>query len=61
MKTLLDTNILTLSIPARRFTRRCGEFSRAATPEGDELCLVPQNLYELWAVCTRPAEQNGLA
>jgi predicted nucleic acid-binding protein len=28
--------------------------------QGEELCVVPQNLYEFWAVCTRPAAQNGL-
>jgi predicted nucleic acid-binding protein len=28
--------------------------------QGDTLCLVPQNLYEFWVVCTRPTAQNGL-
>jgi hypothetical protein len=28
--------------------------------QGEELCVVPQNLYEFWVVCTRPAGQNGL-
>lgn len=27
---------------------------------GDELCIVPQNLYEFWAVATRPVSVNGL-
>jgi predicted nucleic acid-binding protein len=27
---------------------------------GERLCLVPQNLYEFWAVATRPLAQNGL-
>jgi len=27
---------------------------------GEELQLVPQNLFELWVVATRPAAQNGL-
>ena len=27
---------------------------------GDTLCIVPQNLYEFWNVCTRPLEKNGL-
>jgi predicted nucleic acid-binding protein len=26
----------------------------------DQLCIVPQVLYELWSVCTRPAGENGL-
>ncbi|MBL8233532.1 MAG: hypothetical protein JNL98_33860 [Bryobacterales bacterium] len=25
------------------------------------VCIVPQNLYELWTVATRPAASNGLA
>lgn len=25
------------------------------------MCIVPQNLYELWTVATRPASSNGLA
>lgn len=27
---------------------------------GEELCVVPQNLYEFWAVATRPTASNGL-
>jgi predicted nucleic acid-binding protein len=27
---------------------------------GTDLHIVPQNLFELWVVATRPAEQNGL-
>jgi predicted nucleic acid-binding protein len=27
---------------------------------GDELCIVPQNLIEFWAVATRPLNVNGL-
>ncbi|MGA3261799.1 MAG: PIN domain nuclease, partial [Bryobacteraceae bacterium] len=27
---------------------------------GRELHIVPQNLFELWVVATRPASQNGL-
>jgi len=27
---------------------------------GDGLFIVPQCLYELWVICTRPVEQNGL-
>jgi predicted nucleic acid-binding protein len=30
------------------------------TARGVELQIVPQNLYELWAVATRPVAQNGL-
>jgi len=29
-------------------------------PSATSLQIVPQNLFELWVVATRPAEQNGL-
>ncbi len=28
--------------------------------DGGELCIVPQIVYEYWAVCTRPVDANGL-
>ena len=28
--------------------------------QGEEICLVPQNLIEFWAVATRPMTSNGL-
>lgn len=28
--------------------------------QGEELCIVPQNLIEFWAVATRPVSVNGL-
>jgi len=27
---------------------------------GEELCIIPQNLIEFWAVATRPLANNGL-
>jgi predicted nucleic acid-binding protein len=33
---------------------------KALTARGGELHIVPQNLFELWVVATRPASQNGL-
>ena len=27
---------------------------------GDRVCIIPQNLIEFWAVCTRPVANNGL-
>ncbi len=58
---LLDTNILV-------------RYARAADPDfatvdvsvnmlhatGESLCVVPQNIYEFWAVATRPIVANGL-
>lgn len=32
----------------------------AAIDRGDELCVVPQILYEFWVAATRPRPQNGL-
>jgi predicted nucleic acid-binding protein len=28
--------------------------------EGNRICVTSQNLIELWAVCTRPVQNNGL-
>lgn len=28
--------------------------------QGEEICIVPQNLIEFWAVATRPSMNNGL-
>ena len=53
---LLDTNLLT------RMTRSHDPQSRAARTaiqtlrrRGERLIVVPQNLYEFWAVATQPA------
>ncbi len=61
MSTLLDTNILTRSSqedhPQFPVASRAVELLIA---RGERVCIVPQNLYEFWAVATRPAEYNGL-
>ena len=61
MSTLLDTNTLLRSTqlghPMRPAAAGAITILRA---QGEQLCLVPQNLYEYWVVCTRPAAQNGL-
>jgi len=33
---------------------------RTLLARGEELCIVPQNLIEFWAVATRPLAANGL-
>ena len=61
MNVQVDTNILTrLSqfshahhAPARRSVMRL-------LPDGHSLNILPQNLYEFWAVATRNVAQNGL-
>jgi predicted nucleic acid-binding protein len=58
---LLDTNILV------RYARTTDPDFAAADRAinnlhagGEVLCVVPQNVYEFWAVATRPAAANGL-
>ena len=61
MKTLIDTNILARAAEPSHSMHRLAEDSVAELRrQGDILCLVPQNIYEFWVVCTRPATQNGL-
>jgi predicted nucleic acid-binding protein len=58
---LADTNILLRRIhradPQHRLVRDA--LNRVQT-EGHRLCVTSQNLIELWTVCTRPVENNGL-
>jgi predicted nucleic acid-binding protein len=63
---LLDTNLLArMTSPAHA---HCAASRRAVSVlqgRGEKLIIVPQNLYEFWAVATRrpgppPAGQNGL-
>ena len=58
---LLDTNLLTR---LTRTTHQHGGIARVAMNNllrrGEQIVIVPQNLYEFWAVATRGASQNGL-
>jgi predicted nucleic acid-binding protein len=62
MNVLADTNILVRGIhrkdPQHKEALRAIQMLRNA---GDTVCIVPQNLYDLWTVATRPASRNGLA
>jgi predicted nucleic acid-binding protein len=61
MKTLLDTNILTRAAEsAHPMHRTAVDAVDELRRQGDGLCLVAQNLYEFWVVCTRSVAQNGL-
>jgi predicted nucleic acid-binding protein len=61
MSTLIDTTILTRSVYKADLLHQLAVDSvDALCQQGEQLCLVPQNLYEFWVVCTRPAAQNGL-
>ena len=44
----------------RHFYQRARAALNFAGATGDEILLVPQVVYELWAVLTRPIEKNGL-
>lgn len=61
MKLLVDTNVLTRMVDAGHPQHIIARKAVAsASQRGDVPCLVPQNLYEFWVVCTRPASDNGL-
>jgi predicted nucleic acid-binding protein len=61
MPVLIDTNVL-----ARATQRKHRDYPVAVSAmktlqrRGHTLCLMPQNLIELWNVCTRPADKNEL-
>src|SRR5437879_6085702 len=61
MSTLLDSNLLLRSTqPTHPMRQTAADAMAALRAQGEPLCLVPQNFYEYWVVCTRPAAQNGL-
>jgi predicted nucleic acid-binding protein len=58
---LIDTNILTRSAqPAHPQSAEAAQSVSHLLSESKQLCLVPQIIYEFWAVATRPVEANGL-
>jgi predicted nucleic acid-binding protein len=61
MNVLLDTNIQTRLIQTGPpLSQVAQQATDALRRRGDLPCIVPQNLYELWAVATRPVGANGL-
>ncbi len=61
MSVLVDTNlILRLTDPADPSHQQAADAVAALEAAGENLCLVPQCLYEFWAVATRPTASNGL-
>lgn len=61
MKWLADTNILLRSV--QKSHPAYGEVAGAVSvllAQGDQLCVIAQNLIEFWAVATRPIANNGL-
>jgi predicted nucleic acid-binding protein len=61
MSTLVDTSILTRAIHQSSPMHQVAiDGVVVLRQQGEQLYLVPQNFYEFWVVCTRPAAQNGL-
>lgn len=60
MRILLDTNIVgRLSQPRHNLHSVAVAATERLLKEGHELRVVPQVLYEFWAVATRPEDENG--
>ena len=58
---LLDTNILVRNAdPADPLFPTVDTSLRMLRARGEDLCVVPQNLYEFWATATRSSVANGL-
>lgn len=61
MKVLCDTNVIARSLePEHAQHLQACIAVKELTLQGHELCVIPQIFFELWAVATRPIEQNGL-
>ncbi len=61
MSVLLDTNLLTRAAqPGHPMHNDALDALDVLQKSGEELCIVPQNLYEFWVVATRPLTVNGL-
>lgn len=61
MKIVVDTNLLTrLAISDDAQHAEVRSAIKHLRQAGHMLCVVPQILYEYWAVCTRPHDVNGL-
>lgn len=61
MNCLVDTNILTrLAEPGHAMHQAAIDAVKLLAAQGHKLCIVPQNLYEFWVVCTRPTGVNGM-
>lgn len=60
MSYLIDANVLLRKAqPADPLFSVADNALRVLTLRGEELCIVPQTLYEFWAVTTRPTTARG--
>ena len=61
MSVLVDTNILLRAVQLSSSLQQIVLDALAVLRgRGEQLWLVPQNLYEFWVAGTRPQAQNGL-
>lgn len=61
MNYLIDTNILVrLAEPGDPSNELTLDAVGVLFRQSHKLYVIPQNLYELWVVCTRPTSANGL-
>lgn len=61
MTVLFDTNILTRAAqPGHAHHLLALQAGDILKSRGEDLCIVPQVLYEFWTVATRPSGENGL-
>lgn len=61
MSVLFDTNVfIRAAQPGHSFQPLAVKAGEILKTRGEELSIVPQVLYEFWAVATRPAGENGL-
>ena len=61
MDYLIDTNVLLRALAVRNPLRPVARQTiKALLQRGAGLCVAPQNLVELWNVCTRPEKYNRL-
>jgi predicted nucleic acid-binding protein len=61
MDYLIDTNVLLRALALRNPLRPVARQAIKTLLQGGlGLCVAPQNLVELWNVCTRPEKYNGL-
>ena len=60
MSYAVDTNIWARSLQQNHpLQQRSKDAIKVLLLRGETICLLPQNLYELWVVATRPAGENG--
>ena len=58
---LIDTSTLLRTLQPSHPQRETARVAiKSLTARGRELHIVPQNLFEMWVVATRPVAQNGL-